>query len=223
MKVSEAIASRFSVRAFRDEPVPRETIESILERAKQSPSGGNLQPWHVHVLGGRSLEAFVAFIDARVPEHPMGEGAQYNVYPPKLKEPYRSRRFKCGEDLYAAIGIPRENKPARLRQFANNYRFFGAPLALFFAMDRTMEVGQWADLGMFMQNIMLLAREEGLHTCPQESWASWYRAVGEFLSLPEELMLFCGMAMGYADESAAINGWRTDRAPGEQFVAWHGL
>ena len=155
--------------------------------------------------------------------NPQGEEPEYHVYPPGLKEPYRSRRFKCGEDLYATIGIPRENKPARLMQLAKNFDFFGAPVALFFAIDREMQQGQWADLGMFLQSIMLLAREHGLHTCPQEAWARWPQTIGSFLEIPPELMLFCGMGLGRMDESHPINSLRTDRAPVEEFVQMRGF
>ena len=153
----------------------------------------------------------------------MGEGSEYHVYPPNLHEPYRSRRFKCGEDLYASIGIARENKPARLMQFARNYEFFGAPVGLFFSIDRRMGADQWADVGMFMQNIMLLARAHGLHTCPQEAWAVWPKTVAEFLGMPAEHMLFCGMALGHGDESAPVNSWRTERASLAEFATLRGF
>lgn len=223
MNVSEAVRARHSVRAFTDRPVPRELVESLLERARQAPSGGNLQPWHVYVLGGERLEEFRKLMAAKLMQQPTGEGSEYEVYPPKLKEPYRTRRFRCGAALYEAIGIEYENKLARLTQFANNYRFFGAPVGLFFAIDRTMQEGQWSDLGMFMQTLMLLAVEEGLATCPQEAWAVWHKTVADFVGMPDHLMLFCGMALGYADSEHPINGWRTERAPLDEFVEWHGL
>jgi len=223
MNVTEAVRSRQSIRAFLDKPVAREDIEAILDSARFAPSGGNLQPWRAYVLGGTRLQEFRDLIARKMSEHPMGEGFEYNVYPPSLHEPYRSRRFRCGEDLYASLGIAREDRPGRLRQFANNYDFFGAPLAMFFAIDRRMQQGQWADLGMFMQTIMLLARERGIDSCAQEAWASWYRTVGEFLNLPAELMLFCGMALGYRDETSPINNWRSERANLDELVEWHGL
>jgi nitroreductase len=223
MDITAAIDSRISCRAFLDTPVPRHTIVSILEAAKRAPSGGNLQPWLVHVLAGKPLADFRQIVRDKARTQPMGEGAEYNVYPPNLHEPYRSRRFKCGEDMYATIDIPRENKFARLAQFARNYQFFGAPVALFFCVDRRMGQDQWADIGMFMQNIMLLARGHGLHTCAQEAWAAWHKTVAEFLQLPPEIMLFCGMALGYMDEGAAINSLRTDRAPLEEFATLHGF
>jgi nitroreductase len=221
MNVTDAIRSRMSCRAFHATPVPLETLRAILETARYAPSGGNLQPWQVHVVTGKPLQEFLASIEAKRVEHPQGEGTEYPVYPPHLKEPYRSRRFKCGEDLYACISVPREDRPRRLAQFARNYALFGAPAVMFFVIDREMGADQWADVGMFMQNIMLLAREHGLHTCAQEAWASWHRSVGEFLALPPEVMLFCGLAIGYRDDTAPINALRTDRAPLEEFARFH--
>jgi nitroreductase len=221
MNVAEAIGTRMSCRAFLATPVPLELIRSMLEIAKQAPSGGNLQPWQVHVLTGAPLQDFLGHVRRKLRDLPQGEGTEYPVYPPNLKDPYRSRRFKCGEDLYATICVPREDKPRRLAQFARNYELFGAPALMFFVIDRQMGADQWADVGMFMQNIMLLAREHGLHTCAQESWASWHRTVAEFIGLSPELMLFCGLALGFRDDTAPINRLRTDRASLEEFATFH--
>jgi len=213
VNVSDALATRMSCRAFLPTPVPEATVRAILEAATRSPSGGNLQPWRVYALAGAPLREFVALVRSRLPTNPRGEGSEYDIYPTGLWEPYRSRRFECGEDMYATIGVAREDKLARLLQFARNFEFFGAPVGLFFCIDRRMGPPQWSDLGMYMQSVMLLAREHGLHTCAQEAWSMWYRTVGEFLGLPPELMLFSGMALGYRDESAPINTLKTDRAP----------
>ena len=221
VNVTEAIQTRYSTRAFLDKPVERSLLESIVTKALQSPSGGNIQPWHVHVIRGDSMAAFKACIDKEVADQSKGESPEYLVYPPKLKEPYRSRRYKCGEDLYLSIGIDRDNKSARLRQFANNYRFFGAPAAFMFTIDRVMNQPQFSDLGMFIMNTMLLAREVGLDTCGQESWAVWHRVISNFLKLPPEHMVFCGLAIGYADKSHPINGWRTERVLPGEVVTWH--
>jgi nitroreductase len=223
VNVSEALATRMSCRAFLPTPVPEATVRAILDAAKQSPSGGNLQPWRVYALAGEPLKEFIALVRSKLPSHPRGDGSEYDIYPTGLWEPYRSRRFKCGEDMYATIGVTRDDKFARLLQFARNYEFFGAPVGLFFCLDRRMGPPQWSDVGMYMQSVMLLAREHGLHTCAQEAWSVWYRTVGEFLKLPPELMLFSGMALGYRDESAPINTLKTDRAPLEEFAELRGF
>lgn len=223
MKVSEALETRITTRAFLDKAVSGETLRRILDVAKRAPSGGNLQPWHVWVLGGDELVRFKALIREKIAVSPRGEGTEYLIYPPELTEPYKARRFKVGEDMYASIGVPREDKMGRLMQFARNFEFFGAPVAMFFAIDRQMQQGQWADLGMFIQSIMLLAREHGLHTAPQEAWAIWHKTAGEFLSIPPELMLFCGMGIGYMDETKPINRLRTDRAPLSEFATFAGI
>ena len=154
---------------------------------------------------------------------PMGEKTEYDVYPPNLWEPYRSRRFKCGEDLYKSINIPREDKGARLNQLAKNLRFFGAPVGLFVYIDRKMGPPQWSDVGMFLQTIMLIAREKGLHSCAQEAWAMWHSTVNKHLVVDNTFMLFCGMGIGYADENHPINSWRTDREAVDNFTTFYGF
>lgn len=223
MDVLEALKTRISCRVFLDRPVPEATVRAVLDGAKWAPSGGNLQPWHVYAVAGERLKAFLAIVAEKQKTTPFGEGSEYDIYPKDLKEPYKSRRFKCGEDMYATIGVAREDKAGRLMQFARNFRFFDAPVALFFAIDRQMGIDQWADLGMFVQSVMLMARSHGLHTCAQEAWAIWPRTVAEFVNMPPELMLFCGMGLGYMDETAPINRLRTDRAPMTEWASFSGF
>ncbi len=220
---TEAVLARYSVRAFLDRPVDRATIEEILETAKRSPSGGNLQPWHVDVLAGAALEQLKARVRDSLAAHPSGEGTEYPVFPPGLVEPWRSRRHKVGEQLYESIGIPREDRPARLRQFARNYDLFGAPVGLFFSIERSFGPPQWAHLGMFIQNIALLAVERGLGACEQEAWALVHKTVADFLDMPPRRMIYCGMALGWPDEAHPINGWRSEREPLESFTTIRGF
>lgn len=223
MNVTEAVRSRLSCRAFLDTPVPARTVREILDAARWTPSGGNLQPWHVHVLTGAPLKDLLGRISPRFDLLPKGEGAEYQVYPNPLPEPFHARRFQCGADLYAALGIPREDRAGRYAQFSRNFAFFGAPVGMFVSIDRRMGPPQWSDVGMFVQTIMLLAREHGLHTCAQEAWTSWHRTVGEALGLPENLMVFCGIALGYGDMDHPVNGWRTERADVEEFAEFRGF
>jgi len=223
MSVTEAITSRRSVRAFLDKPVDGDLIRRILATATRAPSGGNLQPWHIYVVGNEALGELKAIMRRRVEEQPQGEPTEYNIYPPNLVSPYRERRFQVGEDLYALLGIPREDKEARRRWFARNYQFFGAPLALFCYVDRRMGQPQWSDLGMYLQSVMLLLREAGLHSCPQECWSTYHQTIDAFLGAPPELMLFTGMAIGYEDPEHPVNRLRAQRAPLEEFAQFRGI
>jgi nitroreductase len=223
VNVTEAVLTRKSVRQFLPTPVAPDIIRRVLSTAARSPSGGNLQPWHIQVVGGEALTRLKHIMSERISEAPTGEEKEYNIYPPSLHSPYRERRFQVGEDLYRSIGIARENRPARLAQFARNFRFFDAPLALFCSIDRRMGPPQWSDLGMFLQSVMLLLREEGLHSCPQECWAQYPQTIGSFLDLPEDRMLFTGMAIGYEDTNAPINQWRSQRTPLEEFTEFIGI
>ncbi|HMK80575.1 MAG TPA: nitroreductase [Xanthobacteraceae bacterium] len=224
MDVRDAVASRYSCRAFLPDPVPEATVRDILARAARAPSGGNLQPWLVHVLAGERIEALKALLRPRfASELPRGEGAEYDVYPRELKEPYHGRRARLGNQLYASIGIAREDRPGRYRQFARNYLFYDAPVGIFVSIDRTMGPPQWSDLGGFIENIMLLARAYGLHTCPQEAWTSWHKTLNAFLKLPAAHILFCGIALGVADAAAPINQWRSEREPLDAFARFEGF
>lgn len=222
MNVSEAIKSRVTIRQFLDKPVPLETIREILEIAKRAPSGGNLQPWNVHVITGEPLKALIRDVEAKLMKGET-ETPEYNIYPPELVDPYRTRRRVVGEALYELIGVPRSDKPGKLRQLARNFRFFDAPVGLFFVLHRQMEIGQYADVGMFMQNIMLLARGYGLDTCAQEAWARWPDTLRRHLALKDHEKLFCGMALGYRDPDAVINHLVTEREAFENFVTLHGF
>jgi nitroreductase len=221
MNVSEAIASRRSVRGFLDKPVDLDLLRHIVERATRAPSGGNLQPWHLHIVAGARMAELRTAMDRRLGEAPDGEGTEYDIYPQRLGSPYRERRFGVGEALYERLGIPREDKAARKRWFARNFQFFGAPVALFCYVDRTHGPPQWSDLGMVLQNIMLLLREASLDSCPQECWALYSRTISNFLGTPPEQMLFTGMSIGWKDAADPANALATPRAPVEEVVRFH--
>ncbi len=213
MDVSQAVENRMSVRAFLDKPVETQTILDLLQAAARAPSGGNVQPWRVAVLNGERMDAFKAIMEDRLAGKARegGEKPEYAVYPPNLKEPYRTSRFTVGEQMYALLGIEREDRPARLRWFANNFRFFGAPAAIFCFVDRIMGPPQWSDLGMFLQTFMLLAQERGLGTCAQECWSQFPGTVADFCGMEAELMLFCGVAIGHPDPAAPVNRLKSER------------
>ena len=223
MDVREAVVSRYSCRAFRPDPVPEKVVREIIQAAARAPSAGNMQPWFVYALAGQRLEQLKALMATRESELPIGEGTDYQIYPSPMTEPYRSRRFQVGEMLYNSLGIVREDKPARYRQYARNFQFFDAPVGLFVARERSHGVAQWADIGGFLQSVMVIARGYGLDTCAQQAWVSFHRTIREFLSMPDHLMLYTGMSLGYADESAAINRWRAPRMDVADFLVADGF
>jgi nitroreductase len=221
LSITQAVLGRHSVRAFLPQQIDRDTIEEMLSIASRAPSGGNLQPWHVDVVAGAALDALK--VSAKEKLGTGLETPEFHVYPPDISELHEGRRKQCGEDLYSSIGIARDDKPARWGQFLKNYELFGAPACLFFSIDRSFDRPQWAHLGMFIQTLILLAEERGLGTCPQESWAALHQTVSDFLKLPPQRMLYCGLAIGYEDKEAPINRFRTSRTPIDEFVRFHGI
>lgn len=218
--VSEAVSGRCSVRDFLPKPVPKQLLRAVFDQAQRAPSGGNVQPWHVHVVSGAAREVLVSKVRAAMMQNPKGEGSEFMIYPDPMPEPYRARRLKVAADLYTRLGIGREDKLARAMAMAQNFDFFGAPVGVFFSIDRIMAPNQWAHMGMYMQTLALLAEEQGLGTCMQEAWAVFYKTVGAFLALPEERMLYCGMALGYPNPTATVNGLETDRAVLDEVVTF---
>ncbi|MCB2061370.1 MAG: nitroreductase [Novosphingobium sp.] len=221
MDVANAVRARHSCRAFLDRPVPEAELREILEIAARAPSGGNLQPWHVYALTGTALAELKATVSDKL-ESGEREKGDYVIYPPKLWEPLRRRRREAGALRYAALGVGREENGEQLLK-EMNFAFFGAPVGLFFCIDRRVGPPQWSDLGMYMQTLMLLAVERGLATCPQEIWSVWPQTVARITGMPEELMLFAGMSLGYEDTASPMNSYRTPREPLESFVTFIGF
>jgi len=221
--VAQAIQDRRSARAFLNRPVPVELVREILESARHTASSSNMQPWHLSVMAGADLDRLRDKVRQSLTANPAAEGSEYKIYAANLTDPYNRRRIKCAEDLYATIGIARDNKMARLMQFAQNFNFYGAPVGMILSIDRSMEPGQWADVGMFLQSILLLAHERGLATCPQAAWAAMHKTVRAHLGLRQELMVFRGISLGYADPSHPINGLVTGRAALAELAEFRGF
>lgn len=220
MQVSEAIRSRRSIRAFAHRPVEPSLVATLLERAAWAPSGSNMQPWQVHVvtadaLAGLRAAALAAF-DAGAIE------PEWAYYPNPIPEPYLARRRACGFGLYGHLEIARNDHAARRLQHRRNYELFDAPVALFFFMDSRLARGSWVDYGMFLQNVMLLARELGLDTCPQAAWLELHQVVRAQLGVEAGLTMVCGMALGYRAEGAHVNDFQPPRELPAAFTTWHG-
>ena len=218
--VDAAITSRRSIRAYTPQPVAREDILQILRVAGRAPSGTNTQPWRVYVLEGERKQELSSAILAihNDPEQAKLHTEQYSYYPREWVSPYIDRRRKVGWDLYALLGLTRENKAGMAAQHGRNYEFFGAPVGLIFTIDRIMEQGSWLDYGMFLQSVMVAARARGLDTCPQAAFTQYHRVIGSVLNIPENETVVCGMALGYADTTKIENSLITERMRLEEFV-----
>jgi nitroreductase len=222
--VEEAMLSRRSLRAFRSDPVPRETVERILALASRAPSGTNIQPWHVTVVAGEARARLTQAMYAEFMER--GEEAwkrEFDYYPSKWREPYLARRRKIGWDLYGLLGIGKGERERTHRQHARNYLFFDAPVGLVITLERDLPVGAWLDTGMFLQNVMLAARAFGLDTCPQAAIASAHPVLRRELAIPEEQVVVCGMSLGYARADAIENTLVTVREPVARFARFTGF
>ncbi|MEE2879700.1 MAG: nitroreductase [Pseudomonadota bacterium] len=212
MDVTQAVKQRISTRAFTDQEISESEVREWLEAAQRAPSGGNLQPWRVIVVAGEAKQNVIDLAQKTLASNPRGEPTDRPIYPADLWEPHKSRRFRVGEMMYAELGIPREDKAARLQWFARNYRLFDAPLGVFFVIDKRMGHGQWAHTGMYMQTLALLAEERGWGTCMQECWGILRDTLHDHFQLGESEMLYCGMAVGWPDKAHAVNKLYSERA-----------
>jgi nitroreductase len=222
--VDAAITSRRSMRAFLPTPVPRAALEQILAVSARAPSGTNTQPWQVHVLTGATLAELSRRVRAAFdnPEERASHTEEYAYYPNEWVSPFVDRRRKVGWDLYSLLGIGKADKARMHEQHGRNFHFFDAPVGLIFTIDRVMQQGSWLDYGMFLQNIMVAARARGLDTCPQAAFTQFHRVIRDCLGLPEQQMVVCGMALGYADPAAVENTLVTEREPVHAFAQFHG-
>lgn len=221
LSLEEAMRTRRSIRAFLPEPVPRPLIERVLELASRAPSGNNAQPWKVYVITGAARDRLGAALRQAYDDPDQSAyQAEYLYYPRQWIAPFQDRRRKVGWDLYGLLGLTRENKAGMHAQHARNYAFFDAPVGLMFTINRIMQQGSWLDYGMFLQSVMLAARAHGLDTCPQAAFVPYHTVVARELGFPEEEMLVCGMALGYADPDAVENTLYSEREPVSRFATF---
>src|SRR5690554_190160 len=223
MNVTEAVKSRRSIRQFLDKPVDQKTLQKILETAVRSPSGGNTQPWNAVVVAGDELTRIAEAVKAKVRTAPAGEGIEYDIYPNGLEGRYEDQRRGVGKAMFGSLDIARDDKGARIKQMLANWDSFGAPVQLFTYTRKYMGPPQWSDMGMWLQTVMLLLREEELDSCPQEIWALYGTYMRELLDIDDDHIFFCGMAIGYRDPDAPINNFDVPRVPLSETVQFRGF
>ena len=223
LAVATAVMTRRSIRGFLPTPVARETVGAILNIAARAPSGSNIQPWKVYAIAGELKQRMTtALLDAHY-HHQEDHKREYNYYPVNWRDPYLARRRACGWGLYGTLGITKGDAQRMSRQHARNYEFFGAPVGLFFTLDRDMEIGSWLDLGMFIQSVMIAASGFGLATCPQAAFAVYPKIVCPMLGIPDSEQLVCGLSLGHLDPDEPANRFWTEREDAAAFTTYIGL
>lgn len=224
MNVHDAIMSRRSIRRFLSKPVPREALLRILEGAAIAPSGHNIQPWKVYAVAGGVKAAISADILKAIAGEPAdAHQPEFDYYPVEWFEPFIGRRRKLGHELYAILGIGREDKAGREAQMLENFKFFGAPVGLFVTFDRRLAAGTFMDVGMFVENILIGARGEGLDTCGQAAFINFHKVIRKHLPMGDNELLACGISLGFADPSAPENKLLPEKLKPEQFTSFHGF
>jgi nitroreductase len=219
MNVFEALEKRKSVRAFLDKKVEKETIQKILDGAKNAPSGVNMQPWDLYVVSGDSKKTIETKIQDAF-DQGLKEEMDYNYYPLVWEEPFKSRRKETGLLMYKTLGITREDVQRQKDQWKANYRGFDAPVVIYCFIDKNLEKGSYLDYGMFIQSLVLSAVNEGLGTCIQAAHAEYPSIIKNELKVDEDKVLLCGIALGYEDEDALINSYRTSRIEIDDFATF---
>ena len=220
------VRSRKSLRAFKPDPVPQEVLTTLLATAARSPSGTNMQPWQVYVVQGASRERLVAETCAahdllrQQPEQAQVFGQAGESADRKVGSPFLDRRRQNGWALYGLLGLTRDNKDGMHQQQQRNFRFFDAPVGLFFTTHTSMQGAALVDFGMFMQTLMLAAKTQGLDTCAQGAWRNFSKLVMRHLQAGPEEVLVCGMSLGYADDQALVNQLETPRESVVNFTRW---
>jgi nitroreductase len=221
--VDRIITGRFASRSFTSRAVPKQTIEDILDVARFAPSGANIQPWNVYVLGGNEKEEVSrALLEAHNKARDQHK-SEYQYYATELPEPYLSRRNQFGRLFYGSLGIEQADLVGRAGQTSKNYGFFGAPVGLIVTIDRRLQVGSWLDLGMFVQNVMIAAGARGLQTCPQETFSKYHIVLREFLPIPAEQMVVCGVSIGFAEDELVSSGRLMPRVAVSEFTRFIGF
>ena len=221
--VSDAVIQRRSIRAFADRPVDLALLRGIFEKAQRAPSGGNVQPWMASILTGDAKDRLITAVAARQAMGFVGLQPEYAIYPPDLPDPWMARRYGVAAAMYTVMGIAREDRAARDAAMALNFTGFGAPVLLFLHCPRFMGPPQWADMGIWLQTVMLLLREAGLDSCPQEAWAVYGQTIREQLAIGDDQILYTGLAIGWRDAEAPLNRFPVDRAPIDEVIRWHGF
>lgn len=210
MDLTALLNARKSVRAFRSEPIPAETLRRIFEAAQHAPSWCNIQPWRVWVASGAVRTQLCAEMTKAAEGGMMSPDFQW---PGEYPEPYGTHRRECGRALYEAMGVARNDAAARQAAWMRNYVAFDAPHVAIVGLDKRLGVYGVLDVGVWLEAFLLMCEEAGVGTCPQACLGAYPNVPRALFGIPETVGVLFGIALGYEDKTAAANTCRTSRAP----------
>lgn len=215
------INNRHCQRAFLSDPLSTELIESVLSASLQAPSSKNTQPWNVAVVQGASRDRLSdQLCNAFDSGHPLSPDYSYSFDP--LPPLFKQRAQDCGYGLFKHKGIDRSDYEARRLSMRENFTFFNAPLIMIFHMVAGAERGQFLDMGLFMQSVMLGLSSVGYGSCPQFSIACYPDIIRSVLSIDSSQWIIAGLSVGIADPSSSINSYRPDRESMNELIRFYG-
>jgi nitroreductase len=221
MNVIDALNSRHSVRAFKPDPVAKETITKIVAGATRAPSWGNTQPWEIFVASGEPLErlrkAFLARFEQGQPIQP--DLPRPPSWPPAL----RQRMAENAARRYTTLGMDPNDEKAKRDSNRRNFEFFDAPVMVYLCMDRTLAPWSIFDMGMAAQSLMLAAQEYGVDSVPAVNLVGYPDLIRAEVGIPISLMVLIGIALGYGDPTQPVNQYRSQRRPLDEVVRFIGF
>lgn len=226
MNVTDAVKQRKSIRAFLPDAIALDELRDLLTTAQRAPSGANVQPWRVIAVTGEARKSVTEMAMQALASGVMGTRP---VDPPFMLNfelfdtKYRERYMQMGRLMTESAGIARDDVDGRKRLSLRNFSFFGAPVGLFFVLDKRMNAAQWGHTGMYVQTIALLAVEKGWGACMQEAWGMLRPELHAHFGLAESEIIWCGMSLGIPDKSSPSNSYFTARAGVDEVVTFRGF
>ncbi|WP_406326761.1 nitroreductase [Streptomyces sp. NBC_00203] len=216
--LSRILADRFTCRQFRPDPIPRETIDQLLQLAQRTPSWCNTQPWQLHITEGAATERLRTNLLAHVQSH--SESPDF-PFPAQYTGAYRQRRRECGLQLYGSLGIVKGDQERTLRQLLRNFELFDAPHVAIITTEADLGVYGAVDCGLYINTFLLAAHSLGVAAAPQAALAAYSGFLRDHFGIPDNRRVVAGISFGYPDLDHPVNAFRTNREEPENVVTWH--
>ena len=223
MKLEKAMIERRSIRGFKDEPVSQALLEDVIALANRAPSSMNTQPWHLHVLTGKPLEAVRHGNTERMLAGmtPVREIEDYAAY----EGEHRKRQIEIAVQLFEVMGIKREDAERRQDWVMRGFRQFDAPVSIVVCFDRSLLQNTIAhfDTGAMTYGLVLAAWSKGLGAVINGQGIMQSPVVREAANIPEDQVILTCVALGWPDEEFVANSVVSRRRPIENVTRFLGF